>query len=575
MQQDVYQQTQDRLTQWQIAITNNIYDEHDDLGHTMQYYLAKEYKNLAPELAEFGEIVASQLECLVNDNHEAENLPKLDAFNKIGQAIDLIVHHPSYIKAGDLIYGSKLMHYFVKPGNMLPGLCLFLLSSHAGEAGHNCPIACSAGILRVFSQVPEFKHKQHYIEKLIAPSFTDNFTGAQFVTEIQGGSDVGQNVTQAYQDQAGHWRLKGEKWFCSNANAELMLVTARYKNDMANSTGTKGLALFLVPAKLTNGERNQYHIKRLKQKLGTRSMATAEINFNDAVAIPMGELGQGFKLLMENVLHISRIFNCFTVLGMARRAYQIAKSYAQHRPAFKHDIINYPLVQEKLALIKAENSAMLAGSFAMVQLQDAIDTNSAKTKEAKLLLRLLANLCKSFTAMHSVKHIHHAIDILAGNGTIETFSNLPRLLKDAIVCENWEGTHYTLWMQILRDIHKNNLDQLFVDFVSKQIEALEPSEYKTKLKAALALLLKDLAALKASDSQLQTLLIKDIVNTMAIIWCSLALLNEAIDQTQNHNQKTKLDCLVLFNQHYLTVTKTVEKQQLDQDYLDLLQRILA
>ena len=129
--------------------------------------------------------------------------------------------------------------------------------------------------------------------------------------------------------------------------------TARYNPSI---TGTKGLALFLIPAKW-RGRKNNYTIRRLKDKIGTRSMATGEIDYHGAHALLMGTVSDGFHLVMDNVLHLSRLFNSVCVLGMARRAYQIAHAYAQHRIAFSHPIIHYPLVKENLARMKAENSS--------------------------------------------------------------------------------------------------------------------------------------------------------------------------------------------------------------------------
>ena len=133
------------------------------------------------------------------------------------------------------------------------------------------------------------------------------------------------------------------------------------------------MALFLIPA-LWGNKKNHYQIRRLKDKIGTKTMATGEIDFNGAYAVQVGELETSFHLVMDNVLHLSRIFNAFCVLGMARRAYYVANAYAKRRVAFGHPIIDYPLVQENLAQIKAENTALLAGVYAMVKLQDEYDS---------------------------------------------------------------------------------------------------------------------------------------------------------------------------------------------------------
>ena len=283
---------------------------------------------------------------------------------------------------------------------------------------------------------------------------------------MQGGSDVGQNAAVATQDSQGNWLIRGEKWFCSNADAELMLVTARFN---PAQVGTKGLGLFLIPAEIEPGKRNHYTLRRLKEKIGTNSLATAEIDFHDAVAIAIGSPQEGFKLVMENVLHMSRLFNTVCVLAMARRSFNIALAYAKQRQAFGQEIIRYPLVKDNLARIISENAALLASIFATSKLQDLFDTGHAASDETKLLLRLLANLNKTLSALWSVEHVHHALDVLAGNGAIESFSTIPRLLRDCIVCENWEGTHNTLHMQILKDIARYGVDELFLKHIEKTL----------------------------------------------------------------------------------------------------------
>jgi alkylation response protein AidB-like acyl-CoA dehydrogenase len=497
------------LEEWQKAIKASGYDA--DFAHSVSLYRP----HLSKELKAFGDKVVQELEPLVQENNLAGNLPRLEKYDGIGEPVDEVVHHPSYEQAGNIIYGSKLLERLSKTGGLLDALSFMYLSSQAGEAGHNCPLACSAGIIRVLQKVKNVPNTELFIKKLIDSSYTTNFTGAQFITEVQGGSDVGLNATQAHQDEKGNWRIKGEKWFCSNADAELILLTARFDPKLE---GTKGLGLFLVP-KTVEGKPNSYRLRRLKDKIGTRSMASSEIDFNDAIAYPVGELKDGFKLMMENVLHISRLFNTFCVLGMVKRAYVVASEYAKHRVAFGHPIVEYPLVQENLSEIRSENSALLASIFSVADLQDQLDKDPKE--EQKLLLRLLANLNKYISALWSVNHLHHALDVLAGNGAIESFSPIPRLLRDAIVCENWEGTHNTLRMQILKDISKYKVDQIFINHLNPTHPALK----------------KGLEKLKETLKDIENpLAIKSIVDQMAILYAATQLEKEAKTSTSKQNQ---------------------------------------
>lgn len=552
------------LEAWQKAIQQNIYQIDEDFKHSIHFYFP-ENSSLDQELTVFAEKIA-ELDCLVMENNLASNLPRIEPYNGIGQKIERIIHHPTYEAAGNLVYSSRILERMSKVGGLLEALAFMFLSSQAGEAGHNCPIACSAGMIRVLQKIDSFPHKQFYLDQLMIPSYTKNYTGAQFLTEIQGGSDVGLNAVEAHQDEQGYWRITGEKWFCSNADAELILLTARFDKKLS---GTKGLGLFLVPAYLETGERNEYTLRRLKDKIGTRSMASAEIDFQKALAFAVGKPEQGFKMVMENVLHISRLFNTFCVLGMSRRAFHIALAYAQHRIAFEHPIISFPLIKENLARIKAENTALLASIFATVRLQDLLDAHSSQKEEDKLLLRLLANLNKYLSALWSVEHIHHSLDVLAGNGAIESFSILPRLLRDCIVCENWEGTHNTLRMQILKDILRYQIDDLYINHLESLLSEISSSHHLEVIQQALAELKNELKILKQSNFELQSLQIKKIVDQMAIIYAAIHLTREGLDQ--KHFNKTSKQCCL---DYFILLHLKRGCLTLDSNYLDLINSIL-
>jgi len=536
-------ESREELAAWQNEIKNNSYTNDPDFRHSVAFHLSDQLERLDKELEAFAHTVINHVEPLVAENNRPENYPKIVRYDGIGNWIEAIVHHPTYAASGNLIYGSRLLERMAKKGGLTEGLMFFFLSSQAGEAGHNCPIACSYGIIRVLQKIQDFPSRDFYLEKLTAPSYESNYTGAQFITEIQGGSDIGSNAVEASIDEKGNWKVSGEKWFCSNAKADLILLTARYNPTIA---GTKGLGLFLVPALLNSGQRNRYTFRRLKDKLGTRSLATAEIDFHQAYAIPIERPEMGFKILMENVLHSSRIFNTVTVLGMARRAYQIAHAYANHRKSFGRPIIEYPLVKVNLANIKVENTALLASIFATVKLQDKFDLEDSKNDQTKLLLRLLANLNKYLSALWTVEHIHHCLDVLAGNGTIETFSSIPLLLRDSIICENWEGTHNVLLMQILRDILRYGIDDIFLNYLHSLFHEIATSNpYRSILQQRCEQLNLQLKELKKAPPDLQSLQIKDCVDVMGILFSAVHLLLEAIDQEAKGNP-SKMKCLNYF-----------------------------
>ncbi|MEZ4468813.1 MAG: acyl-CoA dehydrogenase family protein [bacterium] len=235
-------------------------------------------------------------------------------------------------------------------------------------------------------------------------------------------------------------------------DADLYLMTARPDGAPA---GTPGLGAFVVPRRLPDGSPNGIFVRRLKYKLGTRSMASGEADFQDAVAWPIAAEG-GFKAVVEIVLNTSRLYNAIASTGSMQRVLHEACAYAAHRRAFGQPIGRFPLVARTLARIEAHTHGVVAGTFALAALADRLDVGQGSEAD-EALFRLVVNMNKYWTSVRSSGVIHDGIEILGGNGAIEDFSVLPRLYRDAIVCESWEGTHNVLCAQVLKDLHRYRL----------------------------------------------------------------------------------------------------------------------
>jgi alkylation response protein AidB-like acyl-CoA dehydrogenase len=324
------------------------------------------------------------------------------------------------------------------------------LLAHNGEGSVNCGLSCTDGLILAIEAVGSEFLRRTYLPLL--RSADTPLAGAQFITEAGAGSDVGAVETQARPNSDDTWSITGEKWFCSNPD-EYFLVGAR---PVDGPSGTAGVAIFLVPRVLPDGSVNRISFRRLKDKLGTRSLPTAEIDFNGATAWAIGEPKDGFKTLMNYVINTSRVHNAVNACGMLHRAFLEARNYARQRDTFGGAIIGYPLVQQTLVSLLERCWRYRALTFNLVSM---IDEHGLRPSdgEQSMWQRFLINLAKYRTAVTLTDSIREAMLLLGGNGIVEDFTVLPRLLRDAMIIETWEGAHNTLCLQIVRDAAKSSL----------------------------------------------------------------------------------------------------------------------
>src|SRR3982075_1288446 len=255
--------------------------------------------------------------------------------------------------------------------------------------------------------------------------------GGQFMTEKEGGSDVGTLTTSAVQD-GDRWILSGEKWFCSNADAEVVMLLARPQGAIG---GTHGVGLFLMPRRLDDGSPNHYRIVRLKDKLGTRSMASGEIKLEGAIAYAVGKLDRGF-VQMADMVNSSRLSNGVKSTALMRRAHHDAMAVAQGRGVFGSRIVDLPLARRQLMKIMLPTEQGLSMSFLTA---DALDRAEAGSQDAAALLRILTPTLKFRATRDARKVCGDALEMRGGIGYIEEFATA-RLLRDAHLGSMWGGT---------------------------------------------------------------------------------------------------------------------------------------
>jgi alkylation response protein AidB-like acyl-CoA dehydrogenase len=460
------------LLAWEQNKPKNFFTSDANLQSVLRRYMgADAYADAEAQFIELGEQAATTLDEVAKIEDRIGNHPRLERWTGLGERIEQIEFHPNHDVAGELIWGSGILSLQAEPGNTVKQMGLYYLITHNGEAGHMCSLACTSGLIRALQQAADDELQAKFLPPLLDSDYTAMQHGAQFLTEVQGGSDVGANAVQATQSEDGTWRIDGEKWFCSNINADQFLMTAR----ATDREGTRGLGLFLVPRTLDDGSTNGFYIRRLKDKLGTRTLASAELDFKDCVAYAVGPVEEGFKNVVSLVLNTSRLMNAIACAGAIRRSLIEAGTYACYREAFGTTIASYPMVQEAVADLVSETYAATASTFYIAHLLDKIETRQASKREIRAY-RFLVNVNKYLTSIRASEMIHRGIEVLGGNGAIESFSILPRLYRDAVVLESWEGTHNVLAVQVLRDIVRYNVHEGFLAEMQDQLATVTRDE---------------------------------------------------------------------------------------------------
>ncbi|MEQ1504767.1 MAG: acyl-CoA dehydrogenase family protein [Myxococcota bacterium] len=407
-------------------------------------------------LAAFARVCADEIDPLVKENNRDENLPVLRRYDAHGNRVEAIVHHPTYHEIGRRAYAPGAMTLYGAIGREREAMARLYLFAQNGEAGHACPMACTAGLIKALRAAGD--PRPDWMERLVDPDYDRHYIGAQFLTEVQGGSDVGANAVVATDLDDGSSRISGEKWFCSVIDADLFLMTAR---PTGASGGTAGLRGYVVPRRLDDGSVNGFRIRRLKYKLGTRSMASAEVDFDGAWAVPIAD----FRTVLEEVIDTSRLLNAGCCGAILERVQREATAYASTRTAFGRPIAAFPAVATVLASLRTEAYAARGLTFALAALGDRIAVGRASDPE-KAAHRVLVNLNKLWTSLACTAGVRSAIEVLGGNGAIEEFSALPRLLRDAIVLEAWEGGHNVLCSQVLKDCQRYGLHHAMFDWLA-------------------------------------------------------------------------------------------------------------
>ena len=356
---------------------------------------------------------------------------------------------------------------------------MFLIYQN-GEACIACPLTCTEGMVAVldkFADTAEIKQILQHCKEGIDNDFG---IGAQYLSEIQGGSDVPSNLLEAAQDDSGVWRLYGSKFFCSATHADYCIVTAK-------PAGSEKVALFVVPSWLPGNKekeiRNGYTIDRIKWKMGTSELTTAELTFDGAAAYPVGPLERGIANVVGIVLTFSRLTVGLSSAASMTRAVREAKAYSRFRSAFGLPIHQFPLLANQIDDIERCARRTTAGAFKLYSqvldlpggLLGGKKDEPADLNKKRFAVRELIMLQKIAASWDATDVLRTAMSVFGGHGVMEDFSALPRLFRDSAINELWEGPRNVLLTQIHRDLQKAANHYPPETLVKDILEGLDPA----------------------------------------------------------------------------------------------------
>jgi acyl-CoA dehydrogenase len=506
----------------------NFYEEEPQFRALLKELLDEDFLEYADrELLAFGEKCANEIDQRARFT-DREGQPKLIKFDAYGDDISEVWVNDGYRKTVEDSYNTGIVGYVYKDIPELGRRGSYIYSYAQGyllsqtEAGFYCPVTLTMATAYLLDQYASSEVKEKFLPHVLSTGETDLYEGATFLTERQGGSDVGANVVKAVQTSDGY-KLYGEKYFASNAGmCGVAMVLARKEGA---PTGTKGLTLFAVPWRKEDGKLNGIKIRRLKDKLGVRAVPSAEVEFEGAEAYVVGDPTKGFYYMME-ALNLSRVCNAVASLGIMRRAYREAREYALKRDAFGKKLADFPMIKDSLFKMAVKLEIDTRTVFKYLPLFEKVMRNEPGVSEKDIVLnRLYIAILKKETAEQAVHFAHEAIEMHGGNGYIEDFVT-PRLLRDAQVLTVWEGTANILGLEVLRLMEKFGAGELFLEEMKIRIAGMN-GEHVDHVRGGIEQLEKLLLSFQTASHEHKTFHSKRIAELMVRIFESVNALEYA------------------------------------------------
>eukprot|EP01065_Artemidia_motanka_P029283 TRINITY_DN35427_c0_g1_i1.p1 TRINITY_DN35427_c0_g1~~TRINITY_DN35427_c0_g1_i1.p1 ORF type:complete len:588 (+),score=197.19 TRINITY_DN35427_c0_g1_i1:60-1823(+) len=433
----------------------NQYDADHHLQRALQRLLAPgTMTEVEPDLRRFGERVATDVMEMSDD--ASCDQPRIRPYDNWGNRIDFIDTSKGWrmLKevsateglvaiAHERRYGAESRVYWAAKN------ILFAASSGL----YDCPLAMTDGAARVLEVCGDSPAKEQAHGRLTSRDPARFWTSGQWMTERAGGSDVsGGTDTVADPAADGFWThgLSGVKWFSSATDCDMSLALAREPNGSGGRSDK--LSLFYVELRnKSTGSLKGIEVMRLKDKLGTRQLPTAELRLNGTPGRLVSGSGRGVAAISE-MLNVTRMWNSIAAVSSMRRSCVLAMDYAHRRSAFGKKLIDHPMHVRTLAAVEVETRACTQFVLETALLLGKVECKTASEEDA-LLLRLLTPVMKMYTAKHAIWTASECMEAIGGQAYIEE-SGVPRLLRDAQVLPIWEGTTNVLSLDVLRAVQR-------------------------------------------------------------------------------------------------------------------------
>ncbi|HKW11092.1 MAG TPA: acyl-CoA dehydrogenase family protein [Gemmatimonadaceae bacterium] len=435
----------------------NQYDDDPLLASYLRWRLPREMLvDIEPSLRRLGERAATDL--LVLDAAAEASPPRHMPYDAWGRRVDHIETSDAWraldriaAEEGLVATGYERAHGAHSRVDQFARLYLYAPSS----ATYSCPLAMTDGAARLLELYPDDLTRPVF-QHLISRDPLSFWTSGQWMTERSGGSDVSGTSTIARvssEAASGYrYRLYGTKWFTSATTSQIAITLAYIEDE-------KNLSVFLVRLRNDDGSLRDIQVNRLKDKLGTRALPTAELTLNGTPAHLIGGKGEGVRKI-ASMFNVTRVYNAVAAVAGMRRATALARDYAARRVAFGKRLLDHPLHAETLAAMELEWRAGFFLAFHVVELLGRQEAGEA-TNDQLALLRLLIPVAKLYTAKQAVAVASEAVEAFGGAGYIED-TGIPRLLRDAQVLSIWEGTTNVLSLDVLRALEKTNALEAFL-----------------------------------------------------------------------------------------------------------------